>query len=171
MKVAFQNVYAVGCDMRLSRSDGGCMDKESRYVVTLMGRGRNKRGIALEVHGYLPRFLVDLTETSLERELERVARCLGGRPPRGRGMANVWVDNAIRGRGKVAKFRQVRRRRLRGFDEFKLRPFLEFLFDTEAARRRFVRTCYERRDRGTLRPIPGAPPIAESDLDSVVAMF
>ena len=193
--VAFQNIDAVGADL-LPAQQFGCGDDGDdepgrSFVVTLFGRmarasdGSGGGSVAIEVHGVRPSFLVDLTDTSFERELERLFGCLGCRHPRrqrkrfgrrggygdGHDDERARIRAAVKRRGEVADIELVRRRRLQGFDHFRERPFAEFFFDTEAARKRFVKKCYERRRGKRVAPIPGAPPTSETDLRPMLAMF
>ena len=82
-----------------------------------------------------------------------------------------WVDEVLRRRCGVVSCRLVQRRRFRGFDGFKPRAFLQLKFRNRGDLRRVVKACYERRRDGNPEPIPGAPPLYESDLDPLLDLF
>ena len=202
--IIFQNIDAVGSDMYVSDDSAPSKsqqkpqtqqhpppyqsdpdDDESttlKYVVTLFGRTKAGRGVAIEIHGFKPSFLVDLTNTTRRREMERVAECLGccrsrsrfGRDPADAGAYApdlVSLKRQIRQRGNVCGLAFVRKRRLQGFDHFKWRPFVEYTFETNAARKKFIRVCYEQWVDGHPKKMYGAPTMSESDLDPLIAMF
>ena len=84
---------------------------------------------------------------------------------------DAWVEQAVRRGCGVTSCAVVRRKRFRGFDNFRERDFIHFRFRTRADMRRLVKNCYERRRDGRGEPLAGAPALYESDFDPLLDLF
>ncbi len=182
MRIVFQNVDAIGCDLMMK-------DKERAYVVTLFGRTAEDDVIALEVLGFHPGFHVRLRTDDPSSEFERVCYESGCAKRRRKGRNDDepdWQAHVVE-RYNVASAKVEYHRRFRGFDGWVRRPYIHYEFHTASDRRRILRDAYEKhihndsedseakpagkKSRRSTKPIVGAPEICESDLDPLISFF